>query len=34
MTRINTIQNAIKQMEGGAFHKMVDEYYLQEMALR
>lgn len=26
MTRINTIQNAIKQMEGGAFHKMFDEY--------
>lgn len=26
MTRINTIQNAIKQKEGGAFHKLADDY--------
>lgn len=26
MSRINDIQNAIKQLEGGAFHKMIDDY--------
>ena len=26
MTRINTIQNAIKQMNGGEFHKLADDY--------
>ena len=25
MTRINTIQNAIKQMNGGEFHKLADD---------